>query len=149
MPGGLFFQMKIEVRYYSKGGNTSKLAQAVGEAVGTVAKTTADDLTEKCDLLLLGASVYAGRADKEVLDFIRRNAREIGAIAVFGSSASGRSTFSSVQAVAEDAGVKVLLSDFSCYGKFMFLHKNHPDEKDLSRAAAFAKARVEELEANT
>ena len=140
--------MKIEVRYFSKGGNTSRLAQAVAEAVGTVAKTTADDLDGKCDLLLLGASVYAGRADREVISFIQRNAKQIGCIAVFGSSASGRSTFSSVQAAAEDAGVKMLLSDFSCYGKFMFLHKNHPDEKDLSRAAAFAKARAEEVEAN-
>ncbi len=139
--------MKIDVRYFSKGGNTSKLAHAVAEAVGTVAMTTADDLEEKCDLLFLGASVYAGRPDKEVIRFIQRNARQIGTICVFGSSASGRSTFSSVQAAAEDAGVKVLLSDFTCFGKFMFLHKNHPDEKDLNRLAAFAKARVEEVEA--
>lgn len=140
--------MRIEVRYFSKGGNTSKLAQAIAEAVGAVAMTTADGLSEKCDLLFLGASVYAGRPDKEVLSFIQRNAKEIGCIAVFGSSASGRSTFSSIQAAAEDAGVKVLLSDFSCYGRFMFLHKNHPDERDLSRAAAFAMARVEEIKAN-
>ncbi len=140
--------MKIEVRYYSRGGNTSKLAQAVAEAVGAVPMTTADDLTEKCDLLFLGASVYAGRPDKEVIAFIQRNAKQIGALCVFGSSATGRSTFTAIQAAAQDAGVRVLLSDFSCYGKFMFLHKNHPDEKDLQHVAAFAKARVEEVEAN-
>ena len=138
--------MKIEVRYFSKGGNTSKLAHAVAEAVGAVAKTVADDLTEKCDLLFLGASVYAGRPDKEVISFIQRNARDIGCIAVFGSSASGRSTFGPIKAAATDLGVSVLESDFSCYGSFMFLHKKHPDEKDLSRAAAFALARKEELE---
>ena len=140
--------MKIEVRYFSKGGNTAKLAQAAAEAVGAQAKTTAEDLNEKCDLLFLGASVYAGRPDKEVISFIQRNAKEIGALCVFGSSASGRSTFGAIQAAAEDAGVKVLLSDFSCYGKFMFLHKNHPDEQDLSRLAAFVKARVEEVQQN-
>ena len=140
--------MKIEVRYFSKGGNTGKLAHAIAEAVGTVAMTTADDLSEKCDLLFLGASVYAGRPDKEVISFIQRNAKEIGCIAVFGSSASGQSTFQSIQAAAEDVGIRVLLSDFSCFGKFLFLHKNHPNEKDLSRAAAFAKARVEEAAAN-
>ena len=137
--------MKTEVRYFSKGGNTCKLAQAAAEAVGTVAKTVSDDLTEKCDLLLLGASVYAGRPDKEVIAFIQRNAREIGALAVISSSASGKSTFSVIKAAAQDAGVKVLESDFSCFGKFMFLHKKHPDETDLSRVAAFAKARVEEV----
>ena len=140
--------MKIEVRYFSKGGNTAKLAKAVADAVGADARTTAEDLNEKCDLLFLGASVYGGRPDKEVLSFIQRNAKEIGAVCVFGSSASGRSTFGAIQAAAEDAGIRVLLSDFSCYGKFMFLHKNHPDEKDLSRAAAFAKARVEEVAQN-
>ena len=138
--------MKIEVRYFSKGGNTMKLAQAIAEAVGAEAKTTSEDLSEKCDLLFLGASVYAGRPDKEVLSFIQRNAKDIGALCVFGSSASGRSTFGAIQAAVGDAGVRVLLSDFSCYGKFMFLHKKHPDEQDLSRAAAFAKARVEEVQ---
>ena len=140
--------MKIEVRFFSKGGNTSKLAHAAAQAVGTVAKTVTDDLEEKCDLLLLGASVYAGRPDREVIGFIQRNAKYIGAVAVISSSASGRSTFGPIKAAAEDVGVKVLQSDFSCFGSFMFLHRKHPNERDLSNVAAFAKARAEEVMQN-
>ncbi len=140
--------MKIEVRYFSKGGNTSKLAHAVAGAVGAVAKTVADDLDEKADLLFVGASVYGGRPDPQVLEFIRRNAKNIANICVFGSSASGRSTLNPIKAAASDVGVNTLESDFSCRGSFLFLFKKHPDETDLERAAAFAKARVEEVEQN-
>lgn len=139
--------MKIEVRYYSRGGTTSKLATAAAEAVGAVPMTVEDDLKEKCDLLLIGASVYAGRPDAKVISFIQRNAVNIGAIAVFGSSASGRSTFNAIKAAAQDVGIKVLESDFTCYGPFMFLHKKHPTSEDLQRVAAFAKARVDEVSA--
>ena len=139
--------MTTEVRYYSRGGNTSKLAQAAAEAVGTVAKTVDDDLEQKADLMLIGASIYAGKPDASVITFIKRNAKNIGAIAVFSTSASGRSSFNAIKAAAQDEGIKVLESDFSCYGSYMFLHKKRPNEDDLKRVAAFAKARREEVEA--
>ena len=34
--------MKVEVRYFSRGGNTKKLAEAIAEAVGVEALTTAE-----------------------------------------------------------------------------------------------------------
>lgn len=61
--------MKIAARYYTRSGNTKKLADAIADAVGTTAKTTAEPLTEDMDILFLGSSVkpfrtkrtYAGR----------------------------------------------------------------------------------------
>ena len=139
--------MKTEVRYYSRGGNTEELAKAVAEAVGAEALTVDNDLNEKADLVFVGASIYAGKPDQSVITFIKRNAKEIGTIAVFGSSASGRSSYDAIKAAAEEEGINVIPSDFSCFGAFMFLHRKHPNEKDLSLAAAFAKAVQEELPA--
>ena len=38
--------MKIAIRYYTKTGNTKKLAEAISEVVNVEAKTVAEPLTE-------------------------------------------------------------------------------------------------------
>ena len=43
--------MKVAIRYYTRGGNTKKLADAIAEAIGVEAKTTAEPLTEDVDIL--------------------------------------------------------------------------------------------------
>jgi flavodoxin len=55
--------MKIAVRYFSRGGNTKKLADAIANAVGVTAETTDVPLTEDVDILFLGSSVYAYGVD--------------------------------------------------------------------------------------
>ena len=62
--------MKIAVRYFSRGGNTKKLADAIANAVGVTAETTDVPLTEDVDILFLGSSVYAYGVDEHVKDFI-------------------------------------------------------------------------------
>ena len=134
--------MKAAVRFHSRSGNTKMLAEAVAGTIGAEAKTIAEPMAEHVDVLFLGASVYAGRADGVVLDFIRANADKIGKIAVFGSSALKVTARSSVKAVAEDCGVKVMEEEFSCRGSFMFLHRGRPDADDAKAAAEFAKNAV-------
>lgn len=46
--------MSIAIRFYTRGGNTEKLAKAVEEVVGVQAKKVSEPLTEKVDTLLLG-----------------------------------------------------------------------------------------------
>ena len=53
--------MKIEVRYYTKGGNTEKLATAVASAAGVGALPVSEGLTGHADILFLGSSLYAGK----------------------------------------------------------------------------------------
>ena len=48
--------MKIAVRYYTKTGNTRRLAEAVAEAVGAEALPISEPVTEKADILFLGNS---------------------------------------------------------------------------------------------
>ena len=43
--------MKAAIRYYTRSGNTKKLADAISAAIGAEARTTAEPLTEDVDIL--------------------------------------------------------------------------------------------------
>ncbi|MBO4406598.1 MAG: flavodoxin [Clostridia bacterium] len=133
----------IAVRYYTRSGNTKKLASAVARAVKVGEKTVMEDLPGKTDLLFLGCSVYAGRFHPAVGEFLVRNVEKIGTIVLFGTSASGQTVKKRMKKLLETTDVKVLDEEFSCPGRFLFLHKSRPDQDDLKAAAAFAK-RVKE-----
>ena len=84
--------MKIAVRYYSKGGNTEKLADAIAEAVGVEAETVDRPLDERTDIVFLGSAVYANGIDESVKRFLRKNAGYIGTLYNFSTAAVAPST---------------------------------------------------------
>ena len=132
--------MKIAVRYYTRTGNTKRLAEAIAEAVGTDALPITDPVTEKTDILFLGNSYYAFSIDPEVRDYIRSLDKEkIGKIVNFGSAAMLNSTWKKVKAEADKAGIPVDKREFHCKGEFKGIHKGRPNEEDLKAAADFAR----------
>ena len=58
--------MKIAVRYYTKTGNTKRLAEAVAKAAGVEAQPISVPVSEPVDILFLGNSYYAFTIDPEV-----------------------------------------------------------------------------------
>ncbi|MBP5155916.1 MAG: flavodoxin [Clostridia bacterium] len=131
--------MKIAVRYYTKTGNTKRLAEAVAGAVGVTALPISEPLTERADILFLGNSYYAFSIDPEVRAFIRSLDKEkVGKIVNFGSAAMLNSTYKKVKAEADKLGIPVDSREFHCKGEFKGIHKGKPDEEDLKRAAEFA-----------
>ncbi|MBR6705885.1 MAG: flavodoxin [Clostridia bacterium] len=135
--------MKIAVRYYTKTGNTKRLAEAVARAVGAEALPISVPVAEKVDILFLGNSYYAFTIDPEVRAFIRSlDKSKIGRIVNFGSAAMMNSTWKKVKAEADKAGIKMETREFHCKGEFKGVHKGKPDAEDLAAAAAFAKSVV-------
>ena len=135
--------MKIAVRYYTKTGNTKRLAEAVAQAVGVEALPISSPVTEQVDVLFLGNSYYAFSIDPEVRSFIRSLDKSmIGKIVNFGSAAMLNSTYKKVKAEADKVGIPMDEKEFHCKGEFKGLHKGKPDAEDLSAAAAFAKSVV-------
>ena len=130
--------MKVAVRYYTRSGNTKKLAEAVAEAVAVEAKDVSVPLEEKADILFLGCSYYAFDIDQAVKDFIANNKDNIGKIVCFGTSAMLKSMKKPVSKVAKAVGVEVADEEFHCRGEFAKIHKGRPNEKDLADASAFA-----------
>lgn len=133
--------MKCAVRYYTKTGNTKKLAEAVAGAVGVEALPISEPVSEPVDILFLGNSYYAFNIDPEVRDFIRTlDKSKVGKIVNFGSAAMLNSTFKKVKAEADKAGIPMAEQEFHCKGEFKGLHKGRPNAEDLAAAAAFAGA---------
>ncbi len=132
--------MSFAVRFYTKTGNTEKLARAIAEELGVEALPISQPVNEKVDILFLGNSYYAFSIDPEVKSFIAGLSKDkIGKIVNFGSVALLNSTFKKVKAEAAKVGIPMDENEFHCKGEFKALHKGRPNEADLKAAAEFAK----------
>ena len=132
--------MKVAVRYYTKTGNTRRLAEAVAEEVGEKALPISTPVTEPVDVLFLGNSYYAFSIDPEVRDFVRSlDKSKVGRIVNFGSAAMLNSTYKKVKAEADRVGIPMDEREFHCKGEFKGIHKGRPNEEDLQAAAEFAR----------
>lgn len=136
--------MSIAVRYYTRGGNTEKLAKAVEAAVGAPALSVTEALTEKADILFLGCSYYAFDMDAEVKKFIVANKDLIGKIVLFGTSAMMKSMKKPLKKVLKNLDVEITIAEeeFHCAGSFGAAHKGRPNEDDLAAVQEFAKKLV-------
>lgn len=136
--------MNIAVRFYTRSGNTQKLASAVAKAVSSEAADINSPLTQKADVLFLGCSYYAFDVDQAVKDFIIMNKDNIGKIVCFGTSAIMKSMKRPVKKVADSVGVTVADEEFHCRGQFGKLYKGRPNTKDLESISDFTKKIIAE-----
>ena len=133
--------MKFAVRYYTKTGNTKKLAEAMAKALGVEALPISEGIDEPVDILLLGNSYYAFSIDPEVRKFVcSLDRNKVGRIVSFGSAAMLTSTGKKVKAEADKAGIPMAEQEFHCRGEFKGVHKGRPNAEDLAAAAAFAES---------
>lgn len=131
--------MKIAIRYYTKTGNTKKLAEAISQVVNVEAKTVDEPLTEDVDILFLGSAVYAAGIDGKIKEFIKNIDVNVGEVVNFSSAALIESTYGQVKKEVEAKGIKMSENEFHCRGAFKFVHRGRPNEKDLKDVQEFAK----------
>lgn len=131
--------MIVEVRYFTKTGNTRKLAEAIADEVGVVAKTFEEPIVGEIDVLFLGSSVYAAGVDGEVKRFIATLDGKVKKVVAFSTAALLPSTYAQVRKLVEAQGVRVADEEFHCRGSFTFMHKGKPDSEDLKNARTFAR----------
>ena len=131
--------MKIAIRYYTKTGNTKKLAEAISQVVNVEAKTVDEPLTEDVDILFLGSAVYAAGIDGKIKEFIKNIDVNVGEVVNFSSAALIESTYSQVKKEVEAKGINMSENEFHCRGAFKFVHRGRPNEKDLKDVQEFAK----------
>ena len=131
--------MKIAIRYYTKTGNTKKLAESIASVVNVKAKTVDEPLTEDVDILFLGSAVYAAGIDKKVKEFIKNIDVNVGSVVNFSSAALIESTYKQVKSEVEKKGLNMSEDEFHCRGAFKFVHRGRPNEDDLKDVQEFAK----------
>ncbi|MCR5508762.1 MAG: flavodoxin [Lachnospiraceae bacterium] len=132
--------MTYAVRYYTKTGNTKRLAEAIAAELGVEALPISEPVAEPVDYLFLGNSYYAFTIDPEVRAYVASLDKDkIGKIVNFGSAAMLNSTYKKVKAEADKAGIAMDEKEFHCKGEFKGIHKGRPNESDLKAAAEFAR----------
>ena len=136
--------MKSKVVYYTKSGNTQKIANAIGEELNIEVSNIDNILNDTVDILFLGASVYKFGIDKEVLNFIDNlDPNKIGSVVLFSTSAMSDNGYQKLQKRLNSKNIKVHSQHFYCKGEFMMLNKNRPNDSDIVQAKEFAKSIVQ------
>ena len=132
--------MTYAVRYYTKTGNTKRLAEAMAKELGVEALPISEPVYETVDYLFLGNSYYAFNIDPEVKAFVASlDKKKIGKIVNFGSAAMLNSTYKKVKAEADKVGIPMDDKEFHCRGEFKGIHKGRPNDSDIADAVQFAK----------
>ena len=132
--------MSFAVRYYTKTGNTKRLAEAVARELGVEALPISEPVTEPVDYLFLGNSYYAFTIDPEVRAFVASlDKSKVGKIVNFGTAAMLKSTYKKVKAEADKVGIPMDPREFHCKGEFKGAHKGRPNEDDINAALEFVR----------
>lgn len=132
--------MTYAVRYYTKTGNTKRLAEAMAKELGVEARPISEPVNETVDYLFLGNSYYAFNIDPEVREFVASlDKTKVGKIVNFGSAALLNSTYKKVKEQADKAGIAMDEKEFHCKGEFKGIHKGRPNESDIADAVRFVK----------
>ena len=132
-------KMKIAVRYYSKTGNTKKLADAIAKVAGVKAETVDVKIDEDIDILFLGSSVYAAGIDPKIKEFIETLSPKVKKVVNFSTAAILKSTYGQVSKLLVKQNIQVDPREFHCRGSFSLLHKGHPNASDILDVEMFAR----------
>ena len=137
--------MNICVRYFSRGGNTKKVAEAIAEELGVEALDITNAV-EEADVLFLGSSMYAFTVDKNIKKFVSElKSNNTKMIVNFSTSASDSSTHKKVNKCVKDPNIQYYREHFSIPGEFLKMNKGRPNEEDLKAAKEFARKVIDEL----
>lgn len=126
--------MTAAVRYYSRSGNTKKVAEAIADALGIEAVSVDQpgaEITEKTDVLFVGGALYAYGLDKHLKEYLEKiDPSKIEKAAVFSTSWISKHSLDLIKKALSDKGIKV--EDETFYAK------SNAVEKRLEDAKAFA-----------
>lgn len=130
--------MKIAVTYYSRTGNTKKVAEAAAKAAGCSAVPIAEFKPEAVDLLFIGGSIYGGALDPSLVSFISGlESKDIKSAALFSTCITHSNAIDSMKDLLGKKGIPVA-DTFTCKGKFLLFNIGRPKAADLEDAAKFA-----------
>ena len=131
----------FEVVYFSRTGNTRKVAEAIADELKVVAKDvkTAGVLPEDA-FIFLGTGCYGATLPGEISSFMQRNRFNGRKIALFTTSGFGSlSERALIEKHLKDRGA-VITHNFKCFGRFLTVKKDHPTPQEIQNARWFARA---------
>ena len=129
----------FEVVYYSKMGNTKKVAEAIAVELGVTAEhVKAKEGLAKDSFVFLGSGCYASRPGRKLRKFIARNDFTGRQVALFGTSGNGRGDeVRGMEKLLKPTGA-LIRGSFYCKGKMFLFNRGHPSNEELANAREFA-----------
>jgi flavodoxin len=133
----------FEVVYFSRTGNTKKVAEAIAEELKVTAKDvkTAGVLPHDA-FIFLGTGCYGATLPKEISAFMQKNKFRGRIIALFTTSAFGSVSERGLIEKQLTGKGAIITHNFKCYGHFLSTKKDHPTPQELEKAKAFARTVV-------
>lgn len=129
--------MKCAIRYYSKSGNTEKLANAISEVLDVPAYDISNELTEDVDVLFFGSGVYGCALDPAVIKFISNIEVDVGELVNFSTAGMMTSNYDLIRDVLNTTKISLSDYEFHCPGSFVGLNDNRPNEEDIINVKKF------------
>jgi flavodoxin len=136
--------MKIALVYFSRGGNTRKIAEAMAEELGVKAV----DVKEKpdvsdVDLLVVGSGTYGSKPGAEMVEYLENLKPAEGKKAACFSTCAGGDASKTLEAMKDILSKKgyTNVDCFSCLGKWLMglSRRGHPSDEEIAQAREFAK----------
>jgi len=130
----------FEVVYFSRTGNTKKVAEAIAAEL----KVTAKDVKKAGVLppdafIFLGTGCYGATLPKEISAFMEQNRFSGRKIALFTTSAFGSLSERSLIEKQITGKGAVITHNFKCIGHFLTTKKGHPTPEELEKSREFAR----------
>ena len=103
--------MNIEVRYYSRSGNTKLLADAIAKGLNVEAISVDNNnsqITDNTDILFVGGALYAYGLDKNLKEYLSNiDGRKIKRAVVFSTSWLSKHSIDLIKNSLRDKGINV------------------------------------------
>lgn len=127
--------MNVEVRYFSRSGNTKALAEAIAKGVNAQAISVDQkgaSIDQKVDCLFVGGALYAYGLDKNLKSFLANlNPDNVDKAVVFSTSWISKHSIDLIKKALVEKGIKV--------EEEYFYAKSKPTDEELKEAENFAK----------
>ena len=134
-----------KVVYFSRGGNTKKVAEAIAAGIGVAAESVSAGPVSATDVdtLFVGGSLYAGKIASKLRKLLSGlNEGDVKRVIVFSTSTSGATALSKVKELLDPKNIPVSEAEFYCKGSFLFANRGRPNAEDLKAAEEFAKSNI-------
>jgi len=136
--------MKYQVIYFSKKGNTKKIAEAIASELGIEAEDVTDTKLKDNVFVFLGSGCYGGNPGKSMTKFIEDTTFNARTAALFGTSGSGDGVdVKEMENILKNKEA-CIKDTFFCKGKFLFTNRGRPNNQDIEEAKKFARRMIKE-----
>jgi flavodoxin len=133
-----------QVIYHSMGGNTKKVAEAIGDVAGVSAESVKSaSVNPAAGLIFLGSGCYGDKPGDDMAKFIQAQDFSGKTVALFGTSGAGAGKEVGVMAEAIRRKGAEVKGTYHCKGRaFFVVNIGKPDREDMEAARKFAREMI-------